>query len=515
MTDAKKTVVLIILDGFGYSETKKYNAIAHAQTPVWSRLWQNNPRTLIDTSGMAVGLPEGQMGNSEVGHMTLGAGRVVYQNFTRINKAISDGDFFTNPVYVNAIDKAVKDGKAVHVMGLLSSGGVHSHEDHILAMLKLAAQRGVKKLYLHAMLDGRDTPPRSAESSLKKTQDLLTELGVGRIASVIGRFFALDRDKRWDRLQAAYELIVDGTAQYTATNAVEGLLAAYDRGEDDEFVKATSIHPGGEASVTVEDGDAMIFMNFRPDRARQITHAFVTPGFDGFARKRIPALSSFVMTTEYEAGVNALCAYPPDDLTNTFGEVVARHHKTQLRIAETEKYAHVTFFFNGGREDTFPGEDRILIPSPRVTTYDLQPEMSAPEVTEKLVAAIESRRYDTIICNYANCDQVGHTGVFAAAVKAVEAVDDCLGKVLAALEKVGGEALITADHGNVEQMFDDTTGQPHTQHTTLLVPLVYQGPRKCSLHEGGSLADMAPSLLGLLGIPQPAEMTGRNLIELH
>lgn len=515
MTDPRKPVVLIILDGFGYSETQKYNAIAHANTPVWSRLWQQNPRTLIDTSGMAVGLPEGQMGNSEVGHMTLGAGRVVYQNFTRINKAISDGDFFTNPVYLNAIDKAVKNHKAVHVLGLLSSGGVHSHEDHILAMLKLAAQRGAKKLYLHAMLDGRDTPPRSAESSLRKAQDLLAELGTGQIASVIGRFFALDRDKRWDRLQAAYELIVDGTAQYTATSAVDALLAAYDRGEDDEFVKATSVYPSGAAPVKIDDGDAVIFMNFRPDRARQISHAFVTPTFNGFVRKRIPALSAFVMTTEYEAGLNATCAYPPDDLANTFGEVVAKHHKTQLRIAETEKYAHVTFFFNGGREETFPGEDRILIPSPKVATYDLQPEMSAPEVTEKLVEAITSRRYDTIICNYANCDQVGHTGVFEAAVKAVEAVDACLGKVLAALESVGGEALITADHGNVEQMFDDATGQPHTQHTTLLVPLVYQGPRRVSLKDGGSLADMAPSLLCLLGIVPPAEMTGRNLLELH
>lgn len=515
MTDPKKPVVLIILDGFGYSETKKYNAIAHAQTPVWSNLWQNCPHALIDTSGMAVGLPEGQMGNSEVGHMALGAGRVVYQNFTRINKAISDGDFFTNPVYVNAIDTAVKSGKAVHIMGLLSPGGVHSHEDHMLAMMKLAAKRGAKKLYLHAMLDGRDTPPRSAESSLKKAQDLFKELGVGQIASVIGRFFALDRDKRWDRLQAAYELIVDGTAQYTSTSAMGALLAAYDRGEDDEFVKATSVYPSGGAPVRIEDGDAMIFMNFRPDRARQITHAFVTPSFSGFPRRRIPALSTFVMTTEYEAGLNAVCAYPPDDLANTFGEVVAKHHKTQLRIAETEKYAHVTFFFNGGREETFPGEERILIPSPRVATYDLQPEMSAPEVTEKLVDAIISGRFDSIICNYANCDQVGHTGVFEAAVKAVEAVDECLGKVLAALEQVGGEALITADHGNVEQMFDDTTGQAHTQHTTLPVPLVYKGWRKLSLRDGGSLADLAPTMLWLLAIPQPVEMTGRNLLELH
>jgi 2,3-bisphosphoglycerate-independent phosphoglycerate mutase len=515
MSDAKKPVVLIILDGFGYSETKKYNAIAHAKTPVWTQLWQNNPRTLIDTSGMSVGLPEGQMGNSEVGHTTLGAGRVVYQNFTRINKAISDGDFFTNPVYVNAIDKAISNGKAVHVLGLLSSGGVHSHEDHILAMLKLAAGRGAKKLYLHAMLDGRDTPPRSAESSLRMAQDLMAELGTGQIASVVGRFFAMDRDKRWDRLQAAYELIVDGTAQYTATSGVEALLAAYDRGEDDEFVKATSVVPSGGSPVRIEDGDTVIFMNFRPDRARQLTHAFVTPSFNGFVRKRIPQLSAFVTTTEYEAGLNVLCAYPPDDLANTYGEVVAKHHKTQLRIAETEKYAHVTFFFNGGREETFPGEDRILIPSPKVTTYDLQPEMSAPEVTEKLVEAILSRRYDTIICNYANCDQVGHTGVFEAAVRAVEAVDECLGRVLAALEEVGGEVLVTADHGNVEQMFDESTGQAHTQHTTLLVPLVYKGARKLSLRDGGSLADIAPSLLCLLGIPQPAEMTGRNLLDLH
>jgi 2,3-bisphosphoglycerate-independent phosphoglycerate mutase len=521
MTDAKKPialkkpVVLIVLDGFGYSEIEKYNAIAKAKAPVWNNLWKNNPHTLIATSGMEVGLPEGQMGNSEVGHMTLGAGRVVYQNFTRINKAISDGDFFTNPVYINAIDKAVKSGKAVHVTGLLSPGGVHSHEDHIFAILKLAVQRGAKKLYLHAMLDGRDTPPRSAESSLRKAQEVLSGLGTGQIASVIGRFFALDRDKRWDRLQAAYELMVDGSAQYSVTNGVDALLAAYDRGEDDEFVKATSVHPSGTAPVRMEDGDALIFMNFRPDRARQISHAFVTPGFDGFARKRVPALSAFVMTTEYEAGLNASCAYPPADLGNTFGEVVARENRTQLRIAETEKYAHVTFFFSGGQEETFPGEDRVLIPSPKVATYDLQPEMSAPEVTEKLVEAITSRCYDSIICNYANCDQVGHTGVFEAAVKAVEAVDVCLAQVVAAVKEVGGELLVTADHGNVEQMFDETTGQAHTQHTTLPVPLAYVGTRKVVFKEGGSLADIAPTMLWLLDIPQPAEMTGRNLLELH
>jgi 2,3-bisphosphoglycerate-independent phosphoglycerate mutase len=515
MADPKKPVILLILDGFGHSDTNQYNAIAKAQAPVWQKLWQSAPKTLIHTSGMAVGLPEGQMGNSEVGHMTLGAGRVVYQSFTRINKAISDGNFFTNPVYLQAIDKAVKNDKAVHVLGLLSSGGVHSHEDHILAMLKLAAERGANKLYLHAMLDGRDTPPRSAESSLQKAQDALDQLGKGRIASIIGRFFALDRDKRWDRQQAAYELFVDGVAQYSATSAVDGLRAAYERGEDDEFVKSTSIHADGAAPVTIQDGDSVIFMNFRPDRARQISHAFVTDSFDGFVRKRVPALADFVMTTEYEAGLNASCAYPPEDLTNTFGDVLAQQGMTQLRIAETEKYAHVTFFFSGGQEDTFPGEDRILIPSPRVATYDLQPEMSAPEVTEKLVAAIESRHYDAIICNYANCDQVGHTGVFDAAVKAVEAVDECLAKVLAAAAKVDGDVLITADHGNVEQMFDETSGQAHTQHTTLPVPLVYAGSRKVSFIDGGSLADIAPTMLLLLGVTQPAAMTGHSLLELH
>lgn len=515
MTNPKKPVVLLILDGFGHSDTTQYNAIAKAEAPVWRSLWQTRPKTMIDTSGMSVGLPEGQMGNSEVGHMTLGAGRVVYQNFTRINKAISDGDFFTNPVYVNAIQKAVKNDKAVHVLGLLSPGGVHSHEDHLIAMLKLAAQQGAKKLYLHAMLDGRDTPPRSAESSLEKAEAALQELGVGQIASIIGRFFALDRDKRWDRLEAAYDLLVDGVSQYSATNAKEGLLAAYERGEDDEFVKATSIHAEGAAPIKIEDGDTMLFMNFRPDRARQITHAFVTPEFDGFPRKRVPALADFVMTTEYEAGLNANCAYPPTDLTNTFGEVLTKHQKTQLRIAETEKYAHVTFFFSGGREETFAGEERILIPSPKVATYDLQPEMSAPEVTEKLVDAITNGRYDAIICNYANCDQVGHTGVFEAAVKAVEAVDACLAKVLAAAEQVGGDVLITADHGNVEQMFDDRTGQPHTQHTTLPVPLVYVGAKNLDLKAGGSLADIAPTMLALMGLEQPAEMTGHSLVELH
>lgn len=514
MTDAKKPLLLIILDGFGYSQTSKYNAIANAKAPTWSQLWQNAPKTTIGTSGMAVGLPEGQMGNSEVGHMTLGAGRVVYQNYTRINKSISDGDFFTNPVYVKAVDDAVNNDKAVHIMGLLSDGGVHSHEDHILAMMEMAVKRGAKKVYLHAFLDGRDCPPRSAEPSLVKAEEKFAELGTGRIASICGRFFALDRDKRWNRVVEAYDLMTQGKAEFTATSAVEGLKAAYERDENDEFVKATAITENGE-SVKMEDGDAVIFMNFRPDRARQITHAFVDPAFDGFERLAQPQLSSFVMTTEFSADLNAYCpcAFPPEDLVNSFGEVMQNANKAQLRIAETEKYAHVTFFFSGGQEDLYQGEDRILVPSPDVETYDQQPEMSAPEVTDKLVEAIESGKYDAIICNYANCDQVGHTGDYDAAVKAVEAVDTCLAKVFESLKKVGGEALITADHGNVEEMFDEASNQPHTQHTTLPVPLVYFGERNIRLAEGGSLADIAPTMLHLMQVEQPEQMTGKNLVE--
>lgn len=512
MTQVKSPLVLLILDGFGCSETAEHNAIRAANTPAWDKVWQSSPHTLIDTSGLAVGLPEGQMGNSEVGHMTLGSGRVVYQSFTRINKAIVDGDFFENPTYANAIDHASQEGKAVHVLGLLSQGGVHSHEDHLLAMMKMAAQRGAKKIYLHALLDGRDTPPRSAESSLRKAEAAIAELGVGKIASVCGRYFGMDRDKRWDRVQSAYDLIVDGKAQTTATSALEALHAAYERGENDEFVKATAIRAEGEPAITVEDGDSVIFMNFRPDRARQLTRAFTDPSFDGFAR-RVPALSDFVMTTEYAADIDASCAFPPEDMVNSFGEVLEKHKKTQLRIAETEKYAHVTFFFSGGQESLYEGEERILVPSPQVATYDLKPEMSAPEVTDRMVEAIESGKFDAIICNYANCDMVGHSGIFEAAVKAVEAVDICLGRVFAALEKTGGQALITADHGNVEQMFDDTVNQPHTQHTTLPVPLVYVGPKSVRLTEGGSLADVAPTMLALMGVEQPGEMTGRNLAQ--
>jgi 2,3-bisphosphoglycerate-independent phosphoglycerate mutase len=511
---AKKPLVLLILDGYGYSEKTQYNAVRAAKTPVYDQLWAR-PNSLIDTSGMAVGLPEGQMGNSEVGHMTIGAGRVVYQNFTRINKAISDGDFFTNPVYVDAIDNAINTQKAVHILGLLSDGGVHSHQDHIYTMIKMAAQRGAKEIYLHAFLDGRDTAPRSAEASLAKADATFKEVGVGRTASIVGRYFALDRDNRWDRVKTAYDVMVTGDAEFDALTAVEGLQAAYARGENDEFVKATIICGEDEEVATINDGDSVIFMNFRPDRAREITNALIDENFSGFDRGDThPVIAKFVQTTEYASSIKAPIAFPPEDLTNSFGEYLSSIGKTQLRIAETEKYAHVTFFFNAGNEVVYPGEDRILVPSPQVATYDLKPEMSAPEVTEKLVEAIESGKYDAIICNYANCDMVGHSGLFDAAVKAVEAVDVCLGKVLAAVEKVGGEALITADHGNVEEMFDDETGQPHTQHSTLPVPFIFFSKRNAVMEKGGSLADVAPTMLHLMNIAQPKEMTGRNLIQL-
>lgn len=514
MTAIKKPLVLLILDGFGYSENTEHNAIYSANTPVWDKLWANNPKSLIATSGLEVGLPEGQMGNSEVGHMTLGAGRVVYQSFTRINKAISDGDFFTNPVYVAAIDSAINANKAVHIMGLLSEGGVHSHQEHIYAMIRMAAQRGAKQVYLHAFLDGRDTPPRSAQSSLQKAQDLFRELGVGRVASIVGRYFALDRDNRWDRVKAAYDVMVTGDAEFDALTAVDGLQAAYARDENDEFVKATVICGEDEEVATINDGDSVIFMNFRPDRAREITHALIDSEFTGFERELLPEIAHFVQTTEYASSIKAPIAFPPEDLTNSFGEYLSKLDKTQLRIAETEKYAHVTFFFNSGNEVVYPGEDRILVPSPQVATYDLQPEMNAPIVTDKLVEAIESGKYDAIICNYANCDMVGHSGIFAAAVKAVEAIDSCLGRVLAAVAKVGGEALVTADHGNVEEMFDAESGQVSTQHSTLPVPLVFCSHRQGTIAAGGSLADVAPTMLYLMALPQPPEMTGRNLITL-
>ncbi|QKX16939.1 2,3-bisphosphoglycerate-independent phosphoglycerate mutase [Microbulbifer sp. YPW1] len=507
----KRPVVLLILDGFGHSEHSEHNAIAAANSPVWDQIWASRPKTLIQTSGMAVGLPEGQMGNSEVGHMTLGAGRVVYQNFTRINKAIKDGEFFKNPAYTAAVDKAITNNGAVHIMGLLSDGGVHSHDDHIVAMATLAAQRGARAIYIHAFTDGRDTAPRSAEAPLARLTQVCDALGNARIASISGRYFAMDRDNRWDRVQPVYDLMTQGVSEHQAADALAGLAAAYARDENDEFVAPTRI---GDAAP-VKDGDALIFMNFRPDRARQLTRAFTDPNFDGFARAVTPKLADFVMTTEYAADIDASCAFPPENLVNTFGEYLQNQNKTQLRIAETEKYAHVTFFFSGGREEPYNGEERILIKSPDVATYDLQPEMSAPEVTDKLVAAIESGKFDAIICNYANGDMVGHTGVFEAAVKAVEALDTCVDRVTKAALAAGGEVLITADHGNVEEMFDAGSGQVSTQHSTLPVPFVYIGARDVSMRDGGSLADVAPTMLALMGMPQPAEMSGEPLVKLN
>jgi len=512
-TSQRKPHVLVILDGWGHREATDNNAIAHANTPYWDELWSKRPHTLISASGLDVGLPNGQMGNSEVGHMNLGAGRVVYQNFTLITKAIKTGEFFDNTALSNAVDNAVKADKAVHIMGLLSPGGVHSHEDHIQAMIQLAAKRGATQVYVHAFLDGRDTPPKSAKNSIEKIDQQLRNLNIGRIASIVGRYYAMDRDNRWERVEAAYNMLTSGSAEYSAPSALEGLELAYGSNFTDEFVKPTLITADNEALVTVKDGDAVIFMNFRADRAREITRSFVDTDFDGFSRKTHPAICDFVMLTEYADSIDAVCAYPPRKLDNVFGEYLSKQDKTQCRIAETEKYAHVTFFFSGGREALFDGEDRTLIRSPDVATYDLQPEMSAPEVTDALVDAITSGKYDNIVCNFANGDMVGHTGVMSAAIKAVETLDQCLVKVVSAIESVDGHMLITADHGNCEQMQDSKTGQPHTAHTCELVPLVYVGNNNVSLRqEGGTLSDVTPTLLALMGLPQPKEMTGQSLI---
>ena len=509
----KNTILLLILDGFGYNEEKKFNAIAQAHTPTWDSIWNSCPKGLIETSGTAVGLPEGQMGNSEVGHITLGAGRIIHQNFSRINNSIRDGTFSSNKAYCGAIDRALVIDGAVHILGLLSDGGVHSHSDHINAVIKLAATRGAKKIYLHAFLDGRDCPPRSAIPSIKKTQTLFQTLGVGSFASIIGRFYALDRDNRWDRIEAAYNLITDAKGLYVSKDPMTALTEAYSRGENDEFISATSIQNSGKSKVKINDEDAVIFMNFRPDRARELTRALVGgKDFKGFKRSVVKDMSNFVMTTEYEAGLDQACAFPPEIFKNSLGQYLSKGNKRQLRIAETEKYAHVTFFFNGGQETPFEGEERILKKSPNVSTYDLKPEMSAPEITASLVDAIQSQRFDVIICNYANCDMVGHTGDFTAAINAVEAVDAALSETLSAIKEIGGEALVTADHGNIEQMYDPIIEQPHTQHTTLPVPIVYVGPKKIHFRLGGSLADVAPTILALLEMRQPEEMTGLSLL---
>ncbi|MCW8918177.1 MAG: 2,3-bisphosphoglycerate-independent phosphoglycerate mutase [Gammaproteobacteria bacterium] len=506
-------LLLVILDGWGYSEKTDYNAIHAARTPVWDRLWSERPHTLVRCSGAEVGLPGGQMGNSEVGHLNLGAGRVVYQEFTRVSRAIKTGSFYTNATLTEAVDKARDSGKALHILGLLSPGGVHSHEEHIHAMVRLAVERGVERVYLHAFLDGRDTPPKSATESLAVMQTVFDELGTGRIASVIGRYYAMDRDHRWPRIQAAYDLITGCRSEFVASDPLSALEMAYARGETDEFVQATVIQPAGAEQACVRDGDVVVFMNYRSDRARQITRPFVEPDFDAFERAFKPELGMFVSLTEYSADYAVPVAFPPERLVNVFGEYISQLGLHQLRIAETEKYAHVTFFFNGGREEPFDSEDRILVPSPQVATYDLQPQMSAPQLTEQLVAAIEGGKYDVIICNYANPDMVGHTGNFEATVAALEVLDSCLGQVVSAVEKMDGEILITADHGNAEQMRGEDTGQAHTAHTSNPVPLIYVGRQQLLMADLGTLADIAPTLLFLLGLEKPVEMNGHALVE--
>lgn len=513
MITQPKPITLIVLDGWGYREEDNSNAILDAKTPFWDQLWQQCPHTLLSASGTDVGLPPGQMGNSEVGHLHMGAGRLVPQDLRRIDIAIENKEFFQNPILKDAVDSAVKNNHAVHILGLLSPGGVHSHENHIHAMAELAVQRGSKQLYIHAILDGRDTPPKSAMASLEALENKLRQLHQGKIASLVGRYYAMDRDQRWERVQKAYDLLTLGKADFRATSASAALELAYDRGETDEFVHPTIIQATGQPPITIHDGDVVIFMNFRADRARQLTRAFTAPNFTGFVRQAQPKLATFVTLTEYAADINAKVAYPSMVLTNVFGEYIAKLNYQQLRIAETEKYAHVTYFFNGGREATFPKEDRILVPSPKVATYDLEPEMSAPEVTDQLVAAINSKKYDAIICNYANPDMVGHTGDLAATIKAVEMTDHCLKRVITALREVGGEAIITADHGNAEVMYDPTTGQAHTAHTTLPVPFVYIGRPAEITTKMGVLYDIAPTLCTLMGLPIPSEMTGKSLLK--
>ncbi len=512
MSKLPKPLALIILDGWGYSEDKKHNAISEAKTPVFDKLWKKNPHTLIKASGAEVGLPAGQMGNSEVGHLNIGSGRVVYQEYTRVSRAVRTGSFFSNCTLTEPVEKALENDAAIHIMGLLSLGGVHSHECHIHAMVELAVKKGVKKVYLHAFLDGRDTPPKSATDSIKAMQAIFDELGNGCFASIIGRYYAMDRDHRWERVKYAYDAIADGHAEFTAKTAINALEHAYQRGETDEFVKSTCIVPKGETAIQMKDGDIVIFMNFRSDRARQITRPFIENDFEAFKRDRHFKLSEFISLTEYSSNFDIPVAFPPERLTNVFGEYISKLGLRQLRIAETEKYAHVTFFFNGGIEEPFPDEERILVKSPDVATYDLQPEMNAPKLAKKLIKAIKSEQYDIIICNFANMDMVGHTGNEAAAISAVETLDDIVGQIIKVINKVGGEVLLTADHGNAELMLDENTGQAHTAHTCNPVPFIYCGRDNVLMEKIGALSDIAPTMLYLMDIDVPAEMNGRSLV---
>ena len=510
----KKMTALIIMDGFGERAETYGNAIKLAGTPNLDKLEAEYPHTVIGASGMDVGLPDGQMGNSEVGHLNIGAGRIVYQELTRITKSIQDGDFFKVPEFVDACQKAKKNGGKLHLMGLLSDGGVHSHITHLFALIDLAKQQGLDNVYVHCIMDGRDTPPSSGIEYVQQLQDYMDKVQFGKIATISGRFWAMDRDKRWDRIQKAYEAISCGVGD-KADCPICAMKNSYKNEKTDEFVVPCVIQEDGKPVATVEAGDSMIFFNFRPDRAREITRAFIDANFSDFERLGGYKPVTFVGMTRYDdTFTNIETAFKPVTLTNTMGEYLAANGKTQLRIAETEKYAHVTFFFNGGVEAPNPGEDRELIPSPKVTTYDLKPEMSAYEVTDKAVELIGSGKYDVMILNFANCDMVGHTGVLEAAEKAVKTVDACVNRVVKAVLATGGQVLITADHGNADMMIDPTTGEPFTAHTTNKVPFILVDPSRkdAKLREGGRLADLAPTMLELMGLPKPAEMTGESLI---
>lgn len=510
-----RPILLLILDGWGYRSEKEHNAIAMANTPHWDHLLQTCPHTLLDASGLAVGLPAGQMGNSEVGHLTMGAGRVLYQDLSRINKDIETGEFFKNPCLLAGFKKIKVNQKSIHILGLLSPGGIHSHEQHWYALLELAAQQGIQHCYLHPFLDGRDTPPKSATSTIEKLEKKCKQVSLGKIVSLIGRYYAMDRDKRWERTQLAYDCLTLGEARYHAPTALQGLQWAYDRGESDEFVAPTTIHSENNPPIKIQEGDLVIFMNFRADRARQLSHAFLDTQFSGFNRRVHPGLAGFISLTEYASDIPSQIAFPQQTLRNGLGDYLAQHHLTQLRIAETEKYAHVTFFFNGGYEIPAPHETRVLIPSKKVSTYDLTPNMSTIEITDHLLKAIKEKTYDVIICNFANPDMLGHTGNLSATLQGIHCIDDCIGKIVACLHEYGGEAIITADHGNAECMFDEKTGQAHTAHTNEPVPFLYIGrPAKINPVKHPSLADIAPTLLGLLNLNKPKEMTGQNLLTL-
>ena len=510
---AKNTLVLMILDGYGVADAGSYNAIHLAKTPNMDKLIKENPYAKGAASGMDVGLPDGQMGNSEVGHTNIGAGRVVYQELTRITKEIKDGDFFDNKALLAAVENAKKHDSSLHLYGLLSDGGVHSHNTHLYALVELAKRHGLKNVYVHAFLDGRDTPPASGLGFIKELEDKLAELGVGQIASVSGRYYAMDRDNRWERVKIAYDALVYGLGE-TASSAVACMEATYKKDVNDEFVVPTVIIKGGKPVTTIKPNDSIVFYNFRPDRAREITRTLVDPDFKEFPRENGFFPLHYVCFTEYDVTIpNKHVAFHAQSMDNVLGDYLGKNGLTQLRLAETEKYAHVTFFFNGGNEEPYIGEDRILVPSPKVATYDLMPEMSAPAVTDKLIESLESGKYDLIVINFANCDMVGHTGVMDAAIKAVETVDACVGRAVAAIDKYGAKMFLCADHGNADKMFDEETGTPFTAHTTNPVPFVLYGYPEYKLAEGGRLADIAPTLLELLGLKIPDEMTGKSLLE--